>query len=355
LQRLESGMPSTARSIDAVASRGLPSAAGILTRLACIRVREAGIRLEPLLRKAGLTLAQIEDRSIRIHAQRQIRFLELAADALQDPFLGFHLARDSDLREAGLFHYVLASSDTLEEALQRAARYSTTLNDSISLECVERHDLVVVFAYVGIARHSDRHQIEFWTTSLVRACRELTGRYVLPHRIQLTHRCPEDCSELNTYLGCDVEFGAPVDEVAFPATIKNLPVIGADSYLNDLLIGYCEEALNRRSTSTGHLRSTVENAIAPLLPHGKARASEVARKLGMSQRTLARHLAAERLTFAKVLDELRADLAQRHLRDANLSISQVAWLLGYQEVSAFTHAFKRWTGTTPREMRARAA
>jgi AraC-like DNA-binding protein len=52
---------------------------------------------------------------------------------------------------------------------------------------------------------------------------------------------------------------------------------------------------------------------------------------------------------------LRADLAQRHLRDSDLSISQIAWLLGYQEVSAFTHAFKRWTGMTPREMRARDA
>jgi len=72
----------------------------------------------------------------------------------------------------------------------------------------------------------------------------------------------------------------------------------------------------------------------------------------MSQRTLARRLALERLTFAGILDDLRSDLANRYLNDAHLTISQIAWLLGYQEASAFTHAFKRWTGKTPREMRA---
>jgi AraC-like DNA-binding protein len=80
----------------------------------------------------------------------------------------------------------------------------------------------------------------------------------------------------------------------------------------------------------------------------------VARRLGMSQRTLTRRLSLEGLTFVEVRDNLRADLARRYVRDADLSISKIAWLLGYQEVSAFTHAFKRWTGTTPRQMRAQA-
>ena len=123
------------------------------------------------------------------------------------------------------------------------------------------------------------------------------------------------------------------------------------SYLNELLTAYCEEALARRRTGRGGLRADVENAIVPLLPHGEARAGQVARRLGMSQRTLARRLASEDLTFASVLDGLRLDLADRYLADADLSISEIAWLLGYREVSAFTHAFKRWTGKTPREVR----
>jgi AraC-like DNA-binding protein len=95
----------------------------------------------------------------------------------------------------------------------------------------------------------------------------------------------------------------------------------------------------------------VENAIVPLLPHGKARANEIAGRLGVSPRTFARWLSLEGLTFSEVLEGLRCGLAERYLADGNLSISQIAWLLGYQEVSAFTHAFKRWTGKTPREAR----
>jgi AraC-like DNA-binding protein len=347
-------LPTTARTVrDSGAKRldTLPTATGGLTRLACNHVRKAGIALEPLLKAAGLSAQQIDDRGARLQVQKQIRFLALAAAAVQDDFLGFHLAREFDLREIGLLHYVLTSSEMLDDALQRAARYSTTVNEGVSLEFVERNDVAMVLKYVGVARHSDRQQIEFFITTLVRACRALTGRNVSPHRVQLTHR-REDSSELDAFFGCEVEFGAAVDEIAFPLAIKDLPVASADPYLNDLLIGYCEEALARRTTSHGAVRSAVENAIAPLLPHGKARLAEIARRLGMSQRTLARRLAAEGMSFGKVLDELRSDLALRHIRDSALSISQIAWLLGYQEVSAFTHAFKRWTGRTPRAMRA---
>jgi AraC-like DNA-binding protein len=346
-------MLTTAHDTDLAPLRHLPSGAGSLTRLACARVRDAGIALVPLLKKAGLSVAQVEDRMTRLPVRAQIRFLDLAAGALQDEWLGFHLARDFDMREIGLLHYVLASCETLEDALQRGARYSTLVNEGVQLSYSDRNDIVIAFDYLGVARHSDRHQIEFWMAASVRTCRVLTGRHLLPHRVQFTHRRHEDYAELSTFLGVEVEFGAPADEVVFPREVKSLAVVSADPYLNDLLIGYCEEALAQRPQRNGGVRAAVENAMAPLLPHGNARVGEVAGRLGLSQRTLARRLAAEGLTFGGVLDRLRSDLALRHVRDSNLSISQIAWLLGYQEVSAFTHAFKRWTGVTPREMRAR--
>ena len=330
----------------------LPSAAGVLTRLACMRARAAGIELDPLLRQAGLTRRQVDDARLRISVQSQIKFLNIAANALRDEFLGAHLAWDFDLREIGLYYYVMASSETLGDALRRMERYSTMGNEGIALKYLEGKDIAIVFDYVGVARHSDRHQIEGWTTALVRACRQLTNRRVLPTRVKFIHRRSEDCSELTRLLGRRAVFGADADEVAFSATVKDLPVVGADRHLNELLTTYCEEALARRRTGREALRSQVENALVPLLPHGTARADQIARKLGMSQRTLARRLALEGLTFAGILDDLRSDLARRYLDDAHLTISQIAWLLGYQEASAFTHAFKRWTGKTPREMRA---
>jgi AraC-like DNA-binding protein len=347
--------PLSAQIVHEVDTRhlgALPTATGGIARLAYARARQAGIELRPLLKKAGLTDQQIKDRGARLAVHHQIQFLNLAANALQDEFLGFHLAQSPDLRELGLLFYVAASSETLGDALQRAARYSSIVNEGLSLKCLDGEDVRMVFDYVGVARHSDRHQIEFFMTALIRLCRQLTGLRLVPSRARLTHRrSNQGGSELAAYFGGNITFGARADELTFVGSIKDITVASADPYLNELLVANCEQALSRRPTSRGPFRAAFENAIVPLLPHGKARASEIATRLGLSQRTSARRLALEGATFSEVLESLRGDLATQYLSDPDLSISRIAWLLGYQEVSAFTHAFKRWTGKTPREAR----
>ena len=127
------------------------------------------------------------------------------------------------------------------------------------------------------------------------------------------------------------------------------------AYLNELLLKSCEAALADRKGETSQLRTRVENAISSLLPHGRVLVEDVARSLGMSERTLARRLSDEGLNFTEILHQLRRDLAIRYLDDRKLHVSKIAWLLGFQEVSAFTHAFKRWTGKTPSKMRTAGA
>ena len=324
---------------------------GVITRLACERAKQEGVEVDLLLRKAGLTRQQIDDPRARLPVKSQIRFVELAAKALDDEYLGFHLAQKFDLRMGGLFYYVLASSDTLGEALQRGARYSTIVNEGVTLRLREAKGIRINFEYAGVSRHSDRHQIEFSMVALIRIWRQLTNRHLQASRVSFTHRRRNDTAELKTFFGSDVAFGAAADEVIFPTSIKQIAVVDADPYLNDVLIKYCDEALSARSTNRTPFGLNVENAIALLLPHGKARAGEIARKLGVSRRTLARRLSSEGLTFAGVLQRLKSNLAKRHLADETLSISEIAWLLGYQDVSAFTHAFKRWTGKAPRAIR----
>jgi AraC-like DNA-binding protein len=99
------------------------------------------------------------------------------------------------------------------------------------------------------------------------------------------------------------------------------------------------------------LRTRVENAISSVLPHQRVLVGDVARTLGMSERTLVRKLSDEGLSFTEILQQLRRDLAVRYLNERNLHVSKIAWLLGFHEVSSFTHAFKRWTGKTPSQMR----
>jgi AraC-like DNA-binding protein len=88
-----------------------------------------------------------------------------------------------------------------------------------------------------------------------------------------------------------------------------------------------------------------------LLPHGKAHVSDVARRLGISSRTLSRKLHDEGAAFAEILDDFRKALAKRYLNEHELQVSEIAWLLGYRELSSLTHAFKRWTGMTPKQFR----
>jgi AraC-like DNA-binding protein len=335
------------------AGNSSPTAKCSITRLAYARVQAAGIKPGPLLAKAGISLEQIQQRSVRIDVRHEISFLNLAAGALNDACLGFHLALTCDIRELGLLYYVPASSQTLGDALQRLARYSSMVNESLSLQYLEGKSVRIIFDYVGVPRHSDRHQIEFCLTVLARLCRHLTGRRLVTTRVRLAHRGDCSISKIAAFLGSDIEFHADVDEIAFAADVKDMPVVSADPYLNDLLIASAEAAMARWSTTRGSFESKVENAITPLLPHGGTAVRDIARQLGMSQRTLARRLAAEGLTFTGVLETLRGQLAGKYLSDPELPISEIAWLLGYREVSAFTHAFKRWTGKTPREARLR--
>jgi AraC-like DNA-binding protein len=330
----------------------VPTASGGIARKAYAQCVKAGINAGSLLRETGLTQNQINNGEIRIPVQSQVRFLDLAAQALNDRFLGFHLAQAFDLRELGLLFYVMASSDSLGDALQRVDRYSTITNEGVRLIHRVAHNVKIRFEYVGVPRHSDRHQIEFFLTTIIRMVRGLTSLRLSAQRITLTHLRDDHCEELERYLGCSVEFGSQSDEITFNKTIWTIPLPGADPYLNALLRKYCDEARSlREGRPPRMLQTSVENLIVPLLPHKKIRASDIASSLGLSRRTLARRLLSEGQSFAGVLHHLKRDLAKRYLKETAIPISTIAWLLGYTEVSSFTHAFKRWTGKTPSHTR----
>jgi AraC-like DNA-binding protein len=328
-----------------------PTAAGGVARLAVARLIADDVDPGPLLHATSIPLAQIADTRSRISAAGQVKLLTLASQALDDDLLGFRLAEHCDLRQAGLVYFVLTSSATFGDALARAGRYCSINNESIVIELLHGPELRIRHRYVGVPRHKDRHHMEFWLTVLVRICQRFTDNAALPIRISFVHpRCAAS-SELEAFFGREISFGAEQDEIAFARGVSSLLVRNADPYLNELLVHYCEMALSQRASAAGPLRTRVENAIVPLLPHGTARMDVVAKVLGLNRRTLGRHLAAEGVTFSNVLEEMRRELALQYLQDATLSASRIAWILGFQESSAFTHAFKRWTGQTPSRMR----
>ena len=217
-----------ARSLDIV-----PHADGVIARLACARARKAGVALRPLLRKANLTVEQVDDPRVRIAVHDQICLLNLIAEALPDDLLGLHLAQHCDLREMGLLYYVLASSETVIEALRRGVRYGVLVNEGVFQQCTGEKEIRIAFKYVGVSRHLDRHQSEWWMVVLVRVLRELTGLRVSARRVRLVHARNKTPREFASYFGKEVQFSAAVDEITFPGTIANARIFSADPYSTD--------------------------------------------------------------------------------------------------------------------------
>jgi AraC-like DNA-binding protein len=157
-------------------------------------------------------------------------------------------------------------------------------------------------------------------------------------------------AEFDRFFGCSVGFSAAVDTMVFPTEMLSIPILTSDKYLLEILKSACEEVLAKRGKISGTLRVMVENELVPLLPHGKAHAEIVAGNLGMSERTLARRLSEEGTSFGAILNDLRRDLSEQHLKDPALSVNQIAWLLGYSMTTSLNHPFRRWTGTSPKTM-----
>jgi AraC-like DNA-binding protein len=300
-------------------------------------------------------MVQLEDARSRLPVSNQITFLNLVAETLDDEMLGLNLALELDLRRAGLFYYVLASSATLMEVFERGARFTAIVNEGVVQQCVRGRRIGLALNYAGVRRRDDQHQIEFWVAVLLRIGRQVSGRHLKPALVRLTHRRPNGHAQLARFLGCEVEFGAMQDQILFARDLGATKIVNADPYLNRLLVDMCDEVLSRHRRALGTFAARVENAVVPLLPHGEARAARIAGEFGMSERTFARRLAEEGLTFPLLIERLRLDLARRYLRDDELSVSKAAWLLGYKEVGAFSHAFRRWTGQSPSAFAAHAA
>lgn len=321
---------------------------GLAVQLAIARLERHGIDPAHLLASSRLLQAAVARRE-RLKVRSVIDFLDRASGAVEDDWLGVTLAADFDLREIGMVYYVASSSKRFGDALKRLERYVRIVQEALVVRKVQGSGCHIGLSYLGVPRHTDRHLMEAYAVVLLRLCRQLVGRKIVPLAASFVHHRP-DGRNIRRILGCDVSFDANEDAISFDEEVLNLPLVGYDPYLNDLMVKDCEAAIAVRETNSGPFRTLVENTITPLLPHGEARAGTVAGRLGLSERTFARRLAEEGLSFSEVLDELRRDLAVRYLTE-DLQASQIAWRLGFQQPSAFSHACRRWTGMSPLEFR----
>jgi AraC-like DNA-binding protein len=324
---------------------------GIAARETLSYLDRRGIDPEPALIGAGISRRQLSQDDVGLPVGCQYRFLELAAAEANDQLLGLHVAAEMDLRSIGILFYLTGSAPTVSEALENLVRYSQTTNEALAVEISRRRDeTILAVRHVQEFDEPHRQFFELLAHWFVRTLHKETNRDFTLSRVTFTHARNSDLKEVHHLLRCPVEFAQAVDSWILPQRVMDLPIVSGDSQLLKILSAHADDLLAARHSATG-LQSMVANQLASLLPSGESRAAVVARQLGMSQRSLTRHLAEEGTNFGEILEQLRQRLAARYLADDRMSVQQIAWLLGYSEVGAFNHAYKRWTGTTPRQTR----
>jgi AraC-like DNA-binding protein len=318
-------------------------------------LRKHHVAIAPLLRRAGLSehdLAQAEyDGSLtshRVSAVAQVKFLDYAAEAMNDSTFGLHVVEQADPHDAGIYFYVASAAKDIDEALALYARYFRIVNEAARLKLTRKpNGLAVEIEFVGLPRHLAQQTAEFGMAALLKGLRVVAGRNIHPTRVSFAHMRRSGAREFERFYGCPVEFGASSDLFEFSDDSLAIPLLTADPKLLKALEPFAATAAKQRNTAAGTLRAAVENEVEKLLPHGKAKAQTVAKALALSLRTLSRRLADEGTTYADVVDDLRRTLALQYLKDPAISLSQIAWLLGYEGSTSFNHAFKRWTGRSP--------
>ena len=330
----------------------LPSATGFAARQAIAVLRKHKVPIAPLLKRAGISEGDIDNRQRRISALAQGQLLEYAGEALGDHLFGLHLAQHANPREAGLFFYVASAAEDIGEALAFFARYCRIANEAVRLKLIRSPEgMIVETKFVGLPRHFTWQNTESMIATLIKGLREMAGRDFRPTRVTFTLAHNSELREFERFFGCPVEFSAPADQLGFSNETLAIPLVTEDRHLLDTLQPICEEAAKERNTAHGTLRSLVENEVQKLLPHGKANRHRVAKALGLSERTLSQRLAEENTSYEKVVDRLRRSLALHYIEEPSLSLTQIGWLLGYEGPTSFNYAFARWTGRSASDAR----
>lgn len=269
---------------------------------------------------------------------------------LGDPAVGTRAAIGWTVADLDLFGFCVATAPDGGAAVRTAARYSDLVTDSGSwIVDEERDPVAVVWNRAGPMTLGRDVSNEVAVASFAVCLRELTG--TIPLAIELRHRRPGEQRDL---LGCPVRFGcdrdalliarrdlAAVPRQANAALWRFLSVIADDEV----------KALRPRG-----LRAMVERALCDALDGDRQEmpsAREVARSLGMSERTLRRRLREEEMTFRGLLDGVRRDRAHELVAESTAPLTEVAMAAGFADVSALGHAWRRWFGAAPSVTRSR--
>lgn len=277
------------------------------------------------------------------------RLCDRAAAELGEPRLGLVVAESLPRGAYGVLEFAARNAPTVRGAASRLVRYQRLINDAVECSIVESPDAVAIrHALPGSPDCVGAHGNLFTLSVLHRSFREIGVRSP-PLRVEVAHRGP--ALELKSVFGSDnVRFGAGYNALTYPPEVFDAEVLGADATLLPVLDGYAQKLVPPEDPAASW-RARVREHLRRSLSGGAPSLEETARHLSTSTRNLQRQLTALNTTYSLVIDELRAEEARRLVHDQTLSVTEIAFLLGYSESRAFLRAFKRWTGESPKRFR----
>lgn len=305
-----------------------------------------GVDPQLVMAKAGISRSLLADPAGRIPVQAMRKLWQQAAREVGDPAFGLRVSKH--LRHS-TFHalgYAVLASASLRDALERMARYTHLVSEvgQLALEVEADRARVRISLRPGF-EWGGEEAMDAILSGIVRVCRNLREGPFPLRAVSLHRPQPADVGPYQRFFQCPLQFGAD-NCLDFDAALLDQPLAAANPTLARHNDDAARDYLARVESS-----NLVDRVRAAIVEHTGIRSSArlVAGKLGLSLRTLQRSLRDLGTSYEQVLSELRSELARAYLLEERLSVSEIAFLLGYEHESAFTRAFKRWTGVAPSE------
>jgi len=311
-----------------------------------------GLDAAAMLAEAGIDVKALEAPGARVGTEKLCLLWEIAVQRSGNPAISLaqhHRPRPKSFDVVG---YTMMSCANLRDALERLSRYLRILSDALTLTRSEGGGVYrLTFEMSGGRREVPRQRMEYILVTLVNFCRWIAGRDVNPRSVAIPYPAPKDVTPYRDAFCCPVGFDAAVASLAFSSEDVGEPLPTSNPALADLHERFAGEYLEHFDRDQTSYR--VRELIVRRLPDGEPRRDQIARQLGMSERTLQRRLEEERSSFAVVIDETRRELAEQYLSRLKLSLGEAAYLLGFADQSSFFRACKRWFGVPPGQYRRR--
>jgi AraC-like DNA-binding protein len=309
--------------------------------------RQQGVDVETVIHTVGIDASQLKHPDSRIPI-RQIQAIWRELSVLTDANrVSLRLGELINPTAVGVLAYVMMHSPTLGRAIEQLCRYQDIVCDGTRLQI--RPEGKQVALVLQITSPDICYPAFVYNSELsiyLAAARALTGVEIRPEAVRLAYPQPADSYEHErAFAAAQLTFDAPETALVLPASVLDVPVLNASPGMLSLFEQHADALLSRLNTPS--LAGRVRNEIIAVMKREEPTLTAVADRLAMGVRTLQGHLRSEGLSYQLLLDEVRKELALRHLREPYLSTTDIAYLLGYAEPSVFFRSFKKWTGQTP--------